>query len=272
MVHSPWLFHCMKILAIGDIFGRPGRYAFRDLLPGLIEEHGADFVLANAENAAGGRGLTPKVADEILKSPVDVLTAGNHIWEHNQLHPYFDSHPILRPVNVKESLPGRGWGVFAARNGARVAVVSLQGLIYMEEKGEKASCPFRAMDKLIPEIASQSDLIVVDFHAEATSEKRALAWYLDGRIATFVGTHTHVQTADEEILPKGTAYISDLGMTGPHASAIGLDYDVAIHRFITGEKKKFKVAEGNVRLEGVALDIDEKNGLARSIKRLKVAV
>jgi metallophosphoesterase (TIGR00282 family) len=259
----------MKILAIGDIFGRPGRRAFRELLPGLIQKHHPDLVIANAENAAGGRGLTPKVADEILESPVDVLTAGNHIWEYDALHPYFDTHPILRPHNTHESLPGRGWGVFASKSGVRVAVVSLQGVVYMEEKGEKAGSPFLSMDALIPELKSVSDLIVVDFHAEATSEKRALAWYLDGRVAALFGTHTHVQTADEEILPQGTAYISDIGMTGPHASVIGLDKDAAIRRFLTGEKKGFKVAEGGVRLEAVAIDIDEKSGRSRSIGRIQ---
>ncbi len=260
----------MIILAIGDIFGRPGRRIFRERLPGLVRDTGADFVIANAENAAGGRGLTPKTADEILQAPVDVLTAGNHIWEHNAIHSYFDSHPILRPHNVEVSLPGRGWALFAARGGARVAVVSLQGMIFMEEKGARAVNPFTAMDALLTEIGDRADAVVVDFHAEATSEKRALGWYLDGRVAALLGTHTHVQTADEEVLPKGTAYISDLGMTGPHASVIGLDHEVAVHRFLTGEKKKFKVAEGDVRLEGVLIDIDERRGRARAIERVRV--
>jgi 2',3'-cyclic-nucleotide 2'-phosphodiesterase len=259
----------MKILVIGDIFGRPGRGATQELLPGLLRELRIDFVIANGENAAGGKGLTPKVADEILESPINVLTAGNHIWEHEELHPYFDSHPILRPHNVHASLPGRGWGVFAAGNGARVAVVNLQGMVYMEEKGKKAENPFVAMDALLPELKKVSDLVVVDFHAEATSEKRALAWYLDGRIAALLGTHTHVQTADEEVMPGGTAYISDIGMTGPHASVIGLAKEVAIHRFLSGERKGFKVAEEGVRLEAVAIDVDERTGKARSIFRVQ---
>jgi len=225
--------------------------------------------MANAENASGGRGLTPKVADEILESPVNVLTAGNHIWEHDAIHPYFDSHPILRPHNVDISLPGKGWGVFAAPRGFRIAVVCLQGIIFMDEKGKKANNPLLSMDKLLPELERCSDAVVVDFHAETTSEKRALGWYLDGRVAALFGTHTHVQTADEEILPHGTAYISDLGMTGPHASVIGLDKDVAIHRFLTDDKKKFKVGEGDVRIEGAIVEIDEKSGKATSIKRIK---
>jgi len=259
----------MKILVIGDIFGRPGRDAIRELLPGLIRELKADFVIANAENAAGGRGLTPRIADELFLSPIDVMTAGNHIWEHDELHPYFDSHPILRPHNVSEHLPGKGSGVFAARNGARIGVVNLQGMIFMDEKGEKAVSPFLSADALIPTLSGQSDVIVVDFHAEATSEKRALAWYLDGRVTAFLGTHTHVQTSDEEIMPRGTAYISDIGMTGPHASVIGLAKEVAIHRFLTGERKGFKVAEEGVRLEAVLVNADEKSGRALSIERIQ---
>lgn len=260
----------MKLLAIGDIFGRPGREAFAKYLPRLISDNGVSFVIANAENAAGGRGLTPRIADEIFKAPVNVLTAGNHIWEHEEIHPYFSTHPILRPHNVHESCPGKGWGVFSAADGARVAVVCLQGIIYMDEKGKKAEDPFRAMDALLPELKKISDCVVVDFHAEATSEKRALAWYLDGRVAAVLGTHTHVQTADEEILPAGAAYISDLGMTGPHASVIGLDKDVAIHRFLTGEKKKFEVAKGDVRIEGAVVEIDASSGRATSISRIKI--
>ncbi|MFH1829731.1 MAG: TIGR00282 family metallophosphoesterase [Pseudomonadota bacterium] len=259
----------MKILVIGDIFGKPGRAAIKEALPGLIREHGIEFVIANGENAAGGRGLTPKIAEQILESPIDVITAGNHIWEHADIHSYFDSHPVLRPHNVSEALPGTGWGIFTASNGVRVAVINLQGMIYMEGKGEKASNPFLAADVLLPQIADRAEISVVDFHAEATSEKRALAWYMDGRVSAFLGTHTHVQTADEEILPQGTAYISDIGMTGPHASVIGLAKEVAIHRFITGDKKGFKVAEGGVRLEAVVLDIDEKSGKARSIRRIQ---
>ena len=259
----------MKILAIGDIFGRPGRDAIATLLPKIIAEHGIDFVIANAENAAGGRGLTPKVADELLKYPIDVMTAGNHIWEHDALHPYFDVHPILRPINVIEKLPGRGWLTKNAK-GLSIAVVCLQGQIFMDDKGPAVSSPFRMMEALLPEMSEKSDLIIVDFHAEATSEKRALAWYLDGKVTAVLGTHTHVQTADEEVMPKGTAYISDLGMTGPHASVIGLEASTAIHRFLTGEKKHFKVAENSVRLEGVMIDVDETSKRAVKIERLKV--
>jgi metallophosphoesterase (TIGR00282 family) len=263
------LHNTMKILVIGDIFGRPGRQAIRELLPGLRREFGAEFVIANGENAAGGKGLTPPIAEELFESPINVITAGNHIWEHADIHSYFDSHPVLRPHNVSDALPGKGWGIFTAPSGVRIAVISLQGMIYMEGKGENASNPFLAIDALIPQIGDRAEISIIDFHAEATSEKRALGWHVDGRVSAILGTHTHVQTADEEILPGGTAYISDIGMTGPHASVIGLAKEVAIRRFITGDKKGFKVAEEGVRLEAVVLDIDEKSGKARSIKRIQ---
>ncbi len=262
----------MKILAIGDIFGSPGREAIKRLLPDLVLKRRIDFVIANVENAAGGRGLTPKTADELFESPIDVMTAGNHIWEQSSIHPYFDSHPILRPHNVHEMLPGKGAGIFSSRSGMRICVVSLQGTIFMDGKGEKAGSAFAAMDKIIDENKSRCDCFVVDFHAEATSEKRALAWYLDGRVAAFFGTHTHVQTCDEEILPNGTAYISDLGMTGPHASVLGLDKDVAIYRFLTGQKKKFEVAKGGVRLEGAIVEIDDARKKALSIERVRISL
>lgn len=259
----------MKILAIGDIFGRPGRRAFRELLPSVVREVGAELVIANAENAAGGRGLTTRIADEILENPVHVLTAGNHIWEHEELRPSLESHPILRPHNVHASLPGKGWIIVPSSKNARIAVVCLQGIVFMDDKGPNGEDPFRAMDALLSHLSGRCDAVVVDFHAEATSEKRALAWYLDGRVAAVLGTHTHVQTADEEILPKGTAYISDLGMTGPHASVIGLEPSIAIHRFLTGDKRKFCVAEGGVRFEGAVVDIDIASGKALTIQRIK---
>lgn len=262
----------MNILILGDVFGRPGREALAKFLPSIIAENKIGFVIANTENAAGGRGVTPKVAEELFQSPIDVMTAGNHIWEHDAIHPYFNSHPMLRPYNVHESLPGSGSIVVASRTGMRVAVVSLQGQVLMDEKGKKAESPFLAMDRLIPELKKTSDVIIVDFHAETTSEKRALAWYVDGRVTVLVGTHTHVQTADEEIMPSGTAYISDLGMTGPHTSVIGLDRDVAIHRFLTGDKKKFEVAKNGVRVEGVIVSIDDKTFNATSIRRFKRSI
>jgi metallophosphoesterase (TIGR00282 family) len=259
----------MNILVIGDIFGRPGREAVGKLLPEIVREYSVEFVVANGENAAGGRGITPPTADELLETPIDVISAGNHIWEHDSLHPYFETHPILRPVNTKEEKPGRGW-IIREKGGMRIAVVCLQGQIFMEEKGPPVTNPFHFMDAFLPDIQKKSDIIIVDFHAEATSEKRAMAWYLDGKVTALLGTHTHVQTSDEEILPKGTAYISDLGMTGPHASVIGLETGSALRRFLTGEHKGFRVAEGGVRLEGVVIEIDKNLKKAVSIKRLQV--
>jgi metallophosphoesterase (TIGR00282 family) len=258
----------MKVFAIGDIFGKPGRRALKELLPGLIREYGADFVLANGENAAGGRGLTPATAEEIFEAGVDVITAGNHIWEHDSIHPFFDTHNIVRPANTAEQLPGRGW-LTADKGGVRVGVVSLQGQVFMDDKGPRVTSPFNFIDAVLPQIEKSSDVVLVDFHAEATSEKRALGWYLDGRVQALFGTHTHVQTADEHVMAKGMAYISDLGMTGPHESAIGLDGNVALHRFLTGERKGFKVATGMVRLEGVIIDIDVEKKKALSIDRIQ---
>ncbi len=260
----------MRILCIGDIFGKPGRTALREVLPKAIEEHKIDFVIVNGENAAGGKGISDKVAEELFKNRIDVITAGNHIWEHRSLHPYFQTHPILRPFNLKDkNLPGRGWLVAKSTGGVRVGVICAQGMIFMDDKGPKAENPFPLMDELVATVKGLADIIIMDIHAEATSEKRVMGWYLNGRITALVGTHTHVQTSDEEILSGGTAYITDLGMTGPHDSVIGLDKDVALHRFLTGEKKGYKVASGGARLEGVVIGVDESTGKATSIQRIR---
>ncbi len=259
----------MNILAIGDIFGRPGRTAVSEFLPKLIKKHYIDFVIINAENSAGGRGLTPKIADQLFELPIDVLTTGNHIWEHEAIYPYLNTHSILRPINIKENMPGKGW-LLKQVNGKQVAVISLQGQVYMDSKGPHVTNPFHYIDAFLPSIQEKADIIIIDFHAEATSEKKALGWFLNGRVTACCGTHTHVQTADEQILSKGTAYISDLGMTGPHGSVIGLDKNAAIARFLTGEKKTFKVAEEGVRLEGVVIEIDEQTFKATSIRRIQV--
>lgn len=260
----------MNILFIGDIFGRPGRQAVEKFLPGLMREHQIDFVLANVDNAAGGKGITEKVFNELSQFPIDCMTAGNHVWEQESIFPRLESHPILRPHNLTTKERGKGFCVVQSKKGVPVACVHLQGRVYMEQKGKKASHPFVAMDHLLKEISSQAKVILVDLHAEATAEKRALAWYLDGRISCLVGTHTHVQTADEEILPGGTAYISDLGMTGPHHSVIGLDIDTALRRFLTdGAYKKFKVADEGARLEGLWVEVDENSGKAKKVQRIR---
>lgn len=260
----------MRVLFVGDIFGEPGRRAVVQLLPCLIQEHRIDFVVANADNAAGGKGVTDKIALELFQLPIDVMTAGNHIWEQSSVFPQLESHPILRPYNLTEPHIGKGFLIATAKNGVPVAVVHLQGTVFMENKGKKASNPFRAMDVLLKEIPPEIKIRLVDFHAEATAEKRALAWYLDGKISSLVGTHTHVQTCDEEIMPGGTAFITDLGMTGPHQSVIGLDIETALKRFTSGgEFKGFKVGKEGVRLEGLWVDIDETTGKAMSLGRIK---
>lgn len=260
----------MNILFIGDIFGRPGRQAVQKFLPELILEHAIHFVLANVDNAAGGKGITEKVFKELSTLPIDCMTAGNHVWEQESIFPHLEAQPILRPYNLTTKERGKGFCIVQSKAGVPVVCVHLQGRVYMDQKGRQASHPFVAVDNLLKELEGQAKVILVDLHAEATAEKRALAWYLDGRISCLVGTHTHIQTADEEILPNGTAYISDLGMTGPHHSVIGLDIDTALRRFLTdGEYKKFEVAKEGVRLEGLVVDVDEETGKAKRVERIR---
>jgi len=261
----------MDILFIGDIFGRPGREAVKKLVPSIVRNEGIDFVIANIENAAGGKGITPKLADELFNSSIDVMTSGNHIWERQEIYSYLETHNILRPLNLEEEAPGRGW-CLCSKNGVDVMVVSLQGRVFMDTKGRKPSNPFLVMDNLLNRHMKAANIIVVDFHAEATSEKRALAWYLNGRVSAVIGTHTHVQTSDEEVLSGGTAYITDVGMTGPHASVIGLDKDIAIRRFLNEGEVGFKVSDEGVRLECVKLKIDEKSGKALAIERRRYLI
>lgn len=254
----------LKILFVGDIFGEPGRRALERLLPRLREEMAADLVVANGENAAGGLGLTARLARELWGCGVDVITMGNHVWKQRDLLPMLDEEDrLLRPANFPPKVPGHGQ-VMVEAAGAKIGVVNLQGRVYMNELDD----PFRCLDELLAGPLSKADCVVVDMHAEASSEKQALAWYVDGRVAAVVGTHTHVQTADEKILPGGTAYISDLGLTGPHRSVIGMDPKAAIKRFLTQQPMRFKVAKGDVRLQGALVEIDQTTGLAHSIKRI----
>lgn len=264
-------FNTMNILVIGDIFGKPGRRAMGELLPGIVRRESVDFVIVNVDNASGGKGINPKATEELFALPINVMTSGNHIWEIEKIHPYFETHNILRPMNTEKKMPGRGWGVFECGS-FKIAVVCLQGQIFMDDKGPKVTNPFIAIDEIMEILTLSSDIIIVDFHAEASSEKRAIAWHLDGRVAALLGTHTHIQTADEEIMPGGTAYITDIGMTGPHESVIGLKKEVALKRFLTGVQKGFKVAEGGVRLEGVVLKIDDDTKRAVGISRVKEIV
>jgi 2',3'-cyclic-nucleotide 2'-phosphodiesterase len=252
------------ILGVGDVIGRPGREALRAVLPGLRKEHAPDVVVCNAENSAGGLGTTPETADDLLDMGCDVLTGGNHTWKHREYAGYLETHArALRPLNYPEA-PGRGIGVYQTRQGQTYAVVNLIGRTFMEP----VENPFRAAERALAEVGAQTRVIVVDMHAEASSEKRAMGWHLDGRVSVVWGTHTHVPTADEEILPGGTAYLGDIGMTGPYASVIGLEPAHAVKKFVTSRPTSYKVADGNVQVRAVLVDVDESTGKARRIERL----
>lgn len=258
----------IKILCLGDVFGRPGRRLVRDLLPSLVGRRQIDLVIANGENASGGLGLTPSGADELFDSGVDVLTSGNHIFKHQEIIPYLETRDrLIRPANYPSPGPGRGSTVVRTAGGVAVGVINVLGRVFMEA----LECPFRATDREIAAVrAAGAEVIVVDVHAEATSEKKALGWYLDGRVGAVLGTHTHVQTADETILPNGSCYISDIGMTGPHDSVIGMKVDRVIERFLTGRPTRFEAAKRGLRLEGVEIWLEAGTGLSKKIERIQV--
>jgi metallophosphoesterase (TIGR00282 family) len=257
----------MRVLILGDVMGRPARRAVRDLVPSLIEKEEIDLVIANAENSAGGMGVDIKSAKELLSAGVQVLTSGNHIWKKKEIYPFLDEQEsLIRPANYPAGAPGKGWCVWQ-HNGLRALVINVQGRVFMPNHVED---PFRCVDEILKQQGSRSPVVIVDMHAEATSEKYAMGWYLDGRASIVFGTHTHVQTADERILPGGTAYITDLGMCGPFDSVIGMEKDTVIRGFITQLPRQFEVAQDNVVLQGVITDIDEESGKARAIRRLRV--
>jgi len=248
------------ILAIGDVIGNPGRRTVQELLPGLRQQYGLDLVMANAENAAGGLGVTSATAIEMLDSGVDVFTSGNHIWAQKEIIPYLDGElPILRPLNYPPGLPGRGYLV-----NNQAMVVNLLGRTFIGNY----DCPFRAMDKLLAETKHKPPVIIVDFHAEATSEKVALGRYLDGRVSAVLGTHTHVGTIDAQVLPQGTAYVTDIGMTGPIDSVIGDDTDSVIHHFLTMLPHRLSVGKGKTIFNAVLIRVDKDSGKAISIERI----
>jgi len=253
-----------NVLFIGDIIGRQGRVAVERLLPGLKREFHVDFTIANGENAAGGFGLTKRIAEELSALGIDVLTSGNHIWDRREVLADLDSMAnVLRPLNYPPGVPGRGWATFDTARGIKVDVVNLSGRVFMQP----LDCPFRSADTVIGRSAGA--LALVDMHAEATSEKVAMGWYLDGRVAAVVGTHTHVQTADERVLPGGTAYITDVGMTGPFDSVIGIDKHVIIQRFLTSIPNRFDSAVGDVRLSAVVVGIDPVSRKAVAVRRVQ---
>ena len=260
----------MKILFIGDVFGEPGRLAIKKKLPELKQSLGLDFVIANVENAAHGKGVTPKIIDELLGCGVNAFTAGNHLWDNKEIIPYIgDSKVLVRPANYPPDAPGRTSQSFEVYSGVKVCVVSVEGQRLM---GNAVDSPFRAVDRELEKWKGKADVFVVDVHAEATSEKRAMGWHLDGRVAGVVGTHTHVRTADEEILPKGTAYLTDIGMTGPHDSVIGLNKNMALLRFVKQMPAQFEVAQGDIRFCAVLIEVEESNGRARKITRIQEKV
>lgn len=250
----------MLVLAIGDIIGRPGRNAVSELLPGLRQQYGFDLVIANGENVAGGLGLTPSTARELFDTGVDVLTSGNHIWAQKEIIPYLNGEmPILRPLNYPPGVPGRGYILKG-----QTAVVNLIGRTFIGN----FDCPFRAMDKLLAEISTESPVIIIDFHAEATSEKMAMGRYLDGRVSAVLGTHTHVGTIDAQLLPKGTAYVTDIGMTGPVDSIIGDETESVLQRFLDAIPHRLSVGQGKTEFNAVLVGIDDESGKATSIERI----
>lgn len=253
----------MRVLMIGDVVGKPGRRMVEQWLPRLVDERGIDFVVANAENAAGGNGLTHEIADALLALGVDVMTSGNHIFDKREVLDFIDDvDRVLRPVNYPPATPGRGVAVATARSGERVAVVNVSGRTFMPAQYDD---PFRAMDAVL-ESLPPVDAILVDVHAETTSEKAALGWYLDGRVALVVGTHTHVQTADERVLPKGTGFLSDLGMTGPYNSVIGVRTDLVLQKFLTQMPVRFDTASGPAQFCGLVADVE--HGRTRALERI----
>jgi len=263
----------VHILFIGDIFGRPGRNIVRERLPGLVQKHTIDLVIANGENAAAGFGITPPLAEELFEMGIEVLTSGNHIWDKREIIDFFqsaDGNPhsparrLLRPANYPADMPGSGVYEGCTRKQVPYAVMNLQGRVFMSSNDD----PFRVADQVLKEI--QAKVILVDIHAEATSEKISMGWYLDGRVTAVVGTHTHVPTADERVLPQGTAYLTDVGMTGPYDSVIGVRKEMIIQRFLTNMPARFEAATGDVKLCAVVVDCDENSGKARSIARLTI--
>ncbi|MCG8500122.1 MAG: TIGR00282 family metallophosphoesterase [Firmicutes bacterium] len=256
----------MKVLVIGDIVGRPGREIVRDLLRTIKQRLAVDLCIANGENAAVGNGITCKIAHELYDYGVDIITMGNHVWNKKEIIKLFEQDEmIIRPANYPPGTVGDGYKILRVKN-KKAAVVNLAGRVYLDA----LDCPFQTIEKQLKIISKVTNIIIVDFHAEATSEKTAMGWYLDGKVSAVYGTHTHVQTADERILPKGTGYITDIGMTGPYNSVLGVQKEIIINRFITHLPQRFEVADGPAQLNGIVLEIDESNGKTTSINRIIV--
>ena len=256
----------MKILFIGDIVGEPGRRAVAELIPKIRKREGVEFIIGNGENVAGGSGVTPALADGLFKDGLDAITSGDHIWKRKEILDYIQYEKrLLRPANYPPNTPGFGSSIIKSQSGTNVGVINLIGRVFMQS----VECPFRIAMEEVNKLKEKTRIIIVDMHAEATSEKIALGWYLDGMVSAIIGTHTHVQTADEKVLPGGTAFISDAGMVGPFDSVIGRKKEQVLTRFLTQMPARFEMAEGDVQLHGVILDIDEKTVKANSIKRIQ---
>ena len=258
----------MKFLFVGDIVGKPGRMAVQKLVPRLREQHGLDLCVGNSENSAGGAGITPESADELLAGGLDLLTSGNHTFAKREIAGYLDRAGTrqLRPANYPEGAPGRGHGIVESKTGARLGVINLEGRVFMKP----LECPFRTADRLIAALRAEGvRCIFVDMHCEATSEKNAMGHYLDGRVSAVLGSHTHIQTADERVLRGGTAYVTDVGMCGPWDSVIGLRKEAAIERFLTQRHSSFDLGQGDVYLQGAVVEIDDATGFAKSIVRVQ---
>ncbi len=250
----------MRILMVGDVVGKPGRHALSELLPGVRESNSVDLVVANGENAAGGIGLTPATAEGMFSAGVDVITSGNHIWHHKEITPYLeDELRIVRPLNMPPGVPGHGYVI-----AHRAMIVNLLGRVFVGHY----DCPFRGMDQLLEDVADRPSIILVDFHAEATAEKEALGWYLDGRVTAVVGTHTHVGTVDTRVLPRGTAYVTDIGMVGAMDSVIGDDIDGVLHRFLTMMPHRLSVGAGDCIFNSVLIEAENDTGKATGIRRI----
>lgn len=255
----------MKILAVGDVYGKVGRRTLKEFLPDTVSSTGADIVIANGENLAGGFGMTRDTLADIFNAGVDVVTTGNHVWDKKEaLDIVVEDHRVLRPANYPETSPGRGCAIFPSKSGVKVGVINLMGRVFMDS----IDCPFKTAERELEKIKNSADVIIVDMHAEATSEKQAMGAYLDGRVSAVYGTHTHVQTADERVLPRETAYITDLGMTGPIHSIIGVRTDIILKRFTQKLPQRFEEATGPGIFTAAIIDVDETTGNARSIKRI----
>ncbi len=258
----------VRILFIGDIVGRPGRTAISRELHRLVDRHAVDLVIANGENSAGGFGITPDTASDLYRNGIHLLTSGNHIWDKKDNNGFLDREErLLRPLNYPPGAPGRGSTVIETPGGIPVGVLNLEGRVYMKN----LDCPFRCADAEILKLREKTSIILVDFHAETTSEKSSMGWYLDGRVSVMVGTHTHVQTADERILPQGTAYITDVGMTGSFDSVIGVDKEQAIQRFLTQQSIKFDLPKKDLRINAVVIGVEVNTGKAVSIERVNIS-